>query len=252
MKHLWIAAVTVAAASMLYIGVQAVRPVATLFAHQSANTSSEPQSTSTPVMRQIPQIVTERDFAACSAADWENLSQEQQDYCGKLNHKMIDQERTAQADPAAQRQLPTRAVPTLDVAAKYGTPLPEGVIPEEHMVIEPLHPMDLTEGSSELRSATSAWRLGAVIDSRGFYYLMTLWASPPGRDGRPDLGITINNGSREVWQKYGEVWECPEAIGAMTITAISGQRGIVSFTSESGQKGSFDLATATWNVSPSP
>jgi hypothetical protein len=59
----------------------------------------------------------------------------------------------------------------------------------------------------------------------------------------PDIGAQTN----PAWgTPNADTWGCPRNIGQITITAVTGQNGVVSFSSTSGASGTLDLATGTW------
>jgi hypothetical protein len=53
----------------------------------------------------------------------------------------------------------------------------------------------------------------------------------------------------DLHAQYDSSWTCPQAVGSLTITNITGPAGVVSFTSTSGVSGTLDMATGAWTFS---
>jgi hypothetical protein len=48
---------------------------------------------------------------------------------------------------------------------------------------------------------------------------------------------------------YMKDWGCPRNLGSLTITAITGKNGVVSFASTAGVSGTLNMATSAWSFS---
>lgn len=128
------------------------------------------------------------------------------------------------------------------------------------------------------RSATSIWFDGSVPDDDYTQwdplYVITrpgngqhTWSCPDGdvvAQTNPTLQtfVQVAIGGKE---KYLHTWTCPRAVEALYVTEIvdtdrpgldadgnnfAGLNSIVYFTTKTGERGSFDIATQTWNFGP--
>lgn len=174
----------------------------------------------------------------CELPQKERAMQEQ---CAALKDRLNEVRETAY--PLTVEAL--RSLPTRTRSIPLGSPVPAGVIPDKYKVIEEIK--DPQPGPSQITYASSVWRLGAVFGERDRYYLMFLSAMKPGDDKKPLIQRFFLDASDEVLLKWRAYWECPEPIGDITITGITGQTGIVSFTSTSGKSGTLDMASGAWS-----
>jgi hypothetical protein len=53
-------------------------------------------------------------------------------------------------------------------------------------------------------------------------------------------------------EEYEKKWSCPQEVGELVITGATGPTGIVSFTTELNQTGTFNLATEEWTLEGKP
>lgn len=88
----------------------------------------------------------------------------------------------------------------------------------------------------------SLWRAGVVLSAdRESYATVLVWTE------RNECELT-----RMVLQRRGlnlrpeTSWHCPNDLGELMITDVTGAEGVISFTSTSGTSGSFDMATGQW------
>jgi hypothetical protein len=124
-------------------------------------------------------------------------------------------------------------------------------------------PASVAPGSPAMFDSSSLWHLGAVLTpTRTRYHRLYLLAYPP---GTPDdgerlnatlstvlAGVGIYNEQRD---QYEHLWEAPQDIGTIRITEVTSPAivagklvGKVSFITDKGHAGSFDLATETWVI----
>jgi hypothetical protein len=109
---------------------------------------------------------------------------------------------------------------------------------------------------------TSVWDDGVVPspNHRGYALISVYAIGPHERSGAvPDIPqpqiarLFWPEGDQSALQpmapQYNSRWVCPRAVGSITITAITGPNGVVSFTSTSGVSGTLVLATGAWTFS---
>lgn len=120
-----------------------------------------------------------------------------------------------------------------------------------------------TVGFSFWRNAYSAWEVGSLPNKRhtvwdGVYaytgmnshgrqvqlYQLPKGQSTPSTDN-PLIDV-ITYSSQPGIEAYDGMWICPEAIGLIQITGVSGQ--VIKFQSNSGITGTFNFATHQWVV----
>jgi hypothetical protein len=225
-----------------FIPAAAKTAAALLQPSQSEQQTAQVRSTvvpSPPVNENVP---AETALAQCGQR-WADKPPDVRQQCSNLKETVIVERRAT----AAAVPRPTRIARTPDPEI-YGTALPSGFIPEEAKRIESMPARDQAGGDLEIRTATSVWRFGAVLDEQGEYHRMLLWASPGGRSGHPSLGISFCDAPASLRKQWAQVWECPEAIGDITNTGITGQQGVVMFKTTSGKVGTFDLRTHQWSL----
>lgn len=103
---------------------------------------------------------------------------------------------------------------------------------------------------SVFRYARSIWHAGAVSPLNDQYVASEIIVYVGGSTDAPVLlraSVDPQVGSDpEVLDQYTDSWPCPRAIGDLTIDSVTGPDGIITFSSTSGQRGTFDMATETW------
>jgi hypothetical protein len=96
----------------------------------------------------------------------------------------------------------------------------------------------------------SLWRVGALLaHDRSDYASLYVWSAR--RDCA--LGLFMPEAVYEprLYPGHSQQWRCPRALqasGPLTITGATGVRGVVSFSTARGQRGTFDLATDEWQM----
>jgi len=185
---------------------------------------------------------------------WEELSSQEQVQCAQvLGNTPQDSQSTVSVYTTTPSARPT-SVPWSGLMTEEAiyeargrptivTTRPPGVIPDSYQEIEQLWAEDTygTELSPKYRA--SAWRLGAVLNDEGYataFYISTL---------RTICGILTHSAKLDDgYLESRDVWSCPADIGAIKITDATGPTGIITFTSEDGQVGTFDLTTEQWTL----
>jgi hypothetical protein len=138
-----------------------------------------------------------------------------------------------------------------------------GYIPDDVKPIEAKSPsLFAVEGvSNHLNPVTSVWQVG-VVPSRNHsgYAQVLVYAAGPPNDPHDPPGLLPNpriartlfsfGAMENILPQYDSVWTCPRAIGNLTITGITGQTGVVSFTSSTGVNGALDMSTGAWSFGP--
>jgi hypothetical protein len=124
-------------------------------------------------------------------------------------------------------------------------------------------PASVAHAPAGIFDSSSLWHLGAVLTpSRTRYHRLYLLAYPPGApDSSESLNATLNTVLagvgiyHEQRAQYEHQWEAPQDIGTIRITAVTSPAivagklvGKVSFITDQGHAGSFDLATETWVI----
>lgn len=103
------------------------------------------------------------------------------------------------------------------------------------------------------RGATSVWQAGSVPEDNKTIYCPLLVYTGVGtktNSRKAFVGTWVENSeSSAVSKKYNHQYPCPKNIGSLKITSISGHNGVVHFTSSSGTRGVFNLATHKWSFS---
>ena len=92
------------------------------------------------------------------------------------------------------------------------------------------------------RHANSVWQLGSVKSSvNGMWTPLYILSSDS------NIRKTTLNGTTDDRTKNTKQWNTPNHIGTITITNISVNK-IISFTSSSGQSGTFDISSEKWTL----
>lgn len=140
---------------------------------------------------------------------------------------------------------PTPALPSSSVAAIASSAPSE---PAWAKTIRVVPPTERSDGPTTLRpqNADSVWQIGSVEEPGGLWDERYVWTgrSSSQSNAVPVLGVYILNAMDPSVQALDAVYTCPRPIGQLTITAAS--RSSVSFSSESGTTGTFDLVSQTW------
>lgn len=177
--------------------------------------------------------------------DWWNLAApEQREHCARSKaQEDRDAWATAQAKPYA-----TTVMTPVDLRV-WGTPVPPGFIPDEAKAVRPLSRESVVGIMGMPKNLTSVWRVGVVPHPDGLDHGTILVYAVGSTDAQPAaIGrLLFGNLPGRIGRQYNGYWESPRDIGEITITNVSGWNGIVSFTTSSGQQGTFNLATETWN-----
>lgn len=173
------------------------------------------------------------------------------EYCGGLRE-------TASALDEIGYMLTPR-IPGPTATPNADTPVPLNYIPDRYREVRPV-PAEDRIGLRFLRGATSVWQLGSLNDISGYNYnAVWVWTKPPGAGAdRATIGFVImGDAQTKEGPIYRMIWEAPEDVGLLTITAITGVvlereqvAGLVAFTTSTGRSGTFDLATQQWSVAP--
>ena len=112
-------------------------------------------------------------------------------------------------------------------------------------------PLQEAGGVNAWQGATSLWGVASVSNAQETawspFYVFTIGGY---KGGSAALETLVLNTFTDDMNQYNHVWLCPRAIGTLTITAVTGPTGIVSFKSSAGQTGTFNLATQAWAFSP--
>ena len=141
-----------------------------------------------------------------------------------------------------------------------GSPSPGPPIPASAQDIRAIDLNTLYSVPAGLRGANSAWQIGSVQASDpDDYDTIYLLARPPASGVNATLAIALfgSASGSALRQVYQNTWISPQDVGFLTITNISGVTtnptgltGIVTFTTQSGKTGTFNLATNAWTFSP--
>ncbi|MGQ9550550.1 MAG: hypothetical protein ACUVWS_18205 [Roseiflexus sp.] len=128
----------------------------------------------------------------------------------------------------------------------HGTTVPPDYRPDWINDVEPVTKADLG-GVSFLRNATSIWRNGGLPNIQGTEWFPLFHYAVPGTNDHPIISSFIPNAPPDLQQKLTQSWECPRAIGTLTITMITGgSNGTIEFVSSTGVTGSLNMATGEW------
>ncbi|NJK79372.1 MAG: hypothetical protein HC914_05490 [Chloroflexaceae bacterium] len=112
-----------------------------------------------------------------------------------------------------------------------------------------------------LRGGNSVWQLGSVLFHNGSNFSSLLLIARPPQDGEhASLALVPSRFEYDnLLERYGAYWELPEDVGAITITTVSDViitddhvKGIISFVTDQGQPGTFNLTTEEWTLEGEP
>lgn len=199
------------------------------------------QATSTKARQDCPE----------SWEDFLGMTHDERSHCMRVTNLLVEQsEATAKAMAIqASTQHPRTATPTRTaqeqrLAMRTPTAYPMTLVPERKRQIKDIsdHPSMI----QDLQWKTSLWRVGVVPTyndhSYAYYYL---WSTPAKASHGPMIGVYIDG--RDALGYTLEV-EAPKDkdIGEIVITGVTGPGGVVSFTTTTGLRGTFDLATRAW------
>jgi hypothetical protein len=206
-------------------------------------------ASSTPLGGQAP-------FAPCPAS-WYPLDKQPeaiQKECADLKAKaLLDERATAQARPWR-----ASTPPTPDPRFSNYPPAPDADhIPSDWLGTRRISQEDVFQGyNNHWPGISDVWQVGVTLNpgQSGIGRVVVYAAGPYVRlpDGPNNQRPLVD---RRVfpWGNFQDgripsnsVWVCPRALGALTITNITGPTGVVSFTSTSGVSGTLDMATGAW------
>lgn len=104
-------------------------------------------------------------------------------------------------------------------------------------------------GPAWWNNATSLWRNGSVWDRQHTNWDHLFVASQTMADQRVVITQGVVNGGAHA-QSVSHIWISPEPINNLTITAITGPHGVLSFTTAKGRNGTLDLDSGNWRFQP--
>jgi hypothetical protein len=132
------------------------------------------------------------------------------------------------------------------------TPVP-GVIPDGWEVVEPYRSPNhhLGPGLPWLSAMRSGWWAGIIIAEDGYPWRL-LATSHMHRCSLIVTPLAVTKYGSEFLEEEATAWPCPEDIGWIKITDVTGPTGMITFTTETGRTGTFDLATEEWTVEGQP
>jgi hypothetical protein len=208
---------------------------------------------------------------------WAFLSEQGRQRCinagGIVPLKATDEARLASTQLARPSTAPMSGFATSAALAEIAgtltpTPtLPPDGIPAEDKRIEEVPP-EGGGGSGRLNSRSYAgiWRVGAVLSDDRVLYAYYL-ATP--KDTCQLVATTVGPDYSSL-ESYERTWSCPQDIGPIRITGVTGQTGVVSFTNytvppyvvtqvagvtpteSTAQIGTFNLSTEEWTLAGQP
>ncbi len=222
-----------------------------------SDTSSPLASDSTPIPLAPASIIpAEPTPVAAPTADIDcsNLlaltSEEDQGEC--IRRKDAQPEQTlavmqATLDVLNLTPQPTPTIPSEQARMDAGTPVPFDYIPPEAMQIRYIGEIN---DISSFRYARTIWLAGAVAPTSSDHYVSRIMVLATGSNERQFIARSIYNVSFTDdpvnVKRYTKDWECPRNVGELRIDSVTGPDGIITFSSTSGQRGTFDMATETW------
>lgn len=186
---------------------------------------------------QAPQATAQNSCAP----DWAQApAQAERDRCARWKEAHVAQaEATEQATVAGAASAPTPETTSFR---------PVQITPTaDDLKIEELPLEAMLGGPREWQDATSIWRVSSVANATGTMLNELYVFATPGTAGVPVIQSMVLN-SGEFEQRYAHRWLAPQALGTLTITAVSAIDGRVSFTSSAGQAGTLDLKTGRWSM----
>lgn len=188
----------------------------------------------------------------CPTAWAETGTLEQRAVCVATAQAINDQIATAEIATALARS-PRPITPRPTVTPGEPIRLTIDTLPDETRRIEPI--TDLAGGPHVLRSsyAASVWHVSGIITPDGliayrFYVYSVQEQCALGTYVYPDpVG-----GYADFEEQHIRTWHCPEDIGELIITDVTGPTGIVTFTDTLSRTITFDLATEEWTLEDEP
>lgn len=168
--------------------------------------------------------------------------------CGQLRQQAdLNGIATAQARPYATT-VPNTPNPAF---TNSGPQILSGEIPDWVKTVGPVNEIILV-GAPHAKPVTSVWQAGYIpsANHRGYAQIL-VYAVGTSRDNSKQTII------RDYWPvgdmsnpgyRYNSAWLAPRDIGDITITGITGIKGVVSFTSASAGPGSLDMSTGVWHL----
>jgi hypothetical protein len=161
---------------------------------------------------------------------------------------------------ASSEPAPTDKFLAYQLEHPHGTwaPMLSGFVPgmtDEPMLPEPdwaktiavVPAADRRDGPVTLRGADSVWQVGSAPEYGArlwdAFYVWTALGGPTD-PSEPVLGTYVVNATDPATLALDAVYPCPRLIGRLTIVGATEE--VVSFSSESGVSGSFDLTSKFW------
>lgn len=182
-------------------------------------------------------------------ASWFPLSKEPysiQRECGQLR----DQARQARPRPSV---IPPP--PTADAASLSGPSVLAGYVPDEDKTTKAVSfPDAFNSNGNHWNPVTSVWQVGVVLspNHQGYARLIVYAVGPASDVPVPYIFRWLqppDGPMPDVHAQWDASWKCPRPLGNLSIAGISGQTGIVSFTSDSRVSGTLNMATGAWAFS---
>ena len=101
---------------------------------------------------------------------------------------------------------------------------------------------------------TSVWQVGLLPGADpDFYIQVIVYAFGPSQNNGNGGIIRMLLGTMDPQEaqaaQFNAMWQSPRNVGNLKMTAITGQNGVISFTSDSGAKGTLDMSNGAWNFS---
>lgn len=186
----------------------------------------------------------------CAEDWWSSLDKKEQERCGKEKYDRQERDRKIVASQPYATTIPETPDPEI-----FGTPVPNGYIPSNIKQVEEVSKLDVYEIPT-LRYADSVWKAGTVVDEAGGYAILYVW-SATSKDGKHTrIGYYFLGNDPKLNKKYNRVWKAPKEVGQLIITDVSGSLvdntpNVISFTTTSGQNGTFVPATEEWTFASS-
>jgi hypothetical protein len=206
--------------------------------------------------------------------NWDTMTWEEREVCAEPyggvslaeGTVIAIKQQTADARPTQSLESIQATEHAMWVEAGRPTPVPTpvpGVMPDGWEVVEPyneprarapmehsLRPYDLYNG----------WWVGATIGDAGQARRLLLAAVHPTRWSPTACGLALipsvqrgPNRERLLGHKEEvQIWTCPEDQIILRVTEVTGTLGIVSFTTQFDQTGTFNLATEEWTLEGEP
>lgn len=190
----------------------------------------------------------------CADNWWEDPSSAEFTRCNALTKTNTAASLQQQIETAVSRPTLT-PLPTITPGSESPGPAPTVTIPPALQQVKEIDRVELV--GSPMRGGNSVWQLGAILVANGKGFSRLLLIAHPSQDGvHASLSLRPERFEYDdLLERYGAYWEIPEDVGNITITTVSGViitddhvKGIVSFVTDQGQPGTFNLDTEEWTV----